>query len=132
MKERTLLERRARTAARAALYGSLGVVGVVLAAVLLYMQSLQPEEVRFDWKGVDFAAMPEVELFQRYVQIDTCSPTGNELAGARFLAARAREGRHPVDHRGARRHATPISMPCSRARAARRWCCTTTSTPIRS
>lgn len=86
MTERTLLERRARRAARVALYGSLGVVGVVLAACLLYMQSLEPEEVRFDWQGVDYASMPEVRLFQRYLQIDTAQPNANELAGARFLA----------------------------------------------
>ncbi len=86
MKARTVLERRARSAARAALYASLGVVGAVLAACLLYMQSLEPEEVRFDWQGVDFASVPEVQLFQRYLQIDTAQPNANELAGARFLA----------------------------------------------
>lgn len=86
MKTRTLLERRARRAARAALYVSLGVVGAVLAACLLYMQSLEPEEVRFEWQGVDFASIPEVQLFQRYLRIDTAQPNANELAGARFLA----------------------------------------------
>lgn len=85
-RERTLLERRARRVARASLYGSLAVVGVVLAAVLAYMRSLRPEVVRYDWKGVDYTAMPEVQLFQRYLQIDTAQPNANELAGARFLA----------------------------------------------
>src|SRR2546430_368342 len=31
---------------------------------------------------------PEIELLQQYVRIDTTNPPGNELPGAKFLAAR--------------------------------------------
>ncbi|HSM50685.1 MAG TPA: M20/M25/M40 family metallo-hydrolase [Thermoanaerobaculia bacterium] len=37
------------------------------------------------WLGVDFEALPEVRLLQRYVAIDTSWPDGDELAGVRFL-----------------------------------------------
>ena len=34
----------------------------------------------------DYANLPEVKLLQQYVQIDTSETTGDEVAGAEFLA----------------------------------------------
>jgi acetylornithine deacetylase/succinyl-diaminopimelate desuccinylase-like protein len=39
------------------------------------------------WQGMDFEALPEVQLLQGYVRIDTSHPDPNEVAGAEFLAA---------------------------------------------
>lgn len=79
-------ERRQRRSARLALYGSLGAVGVLLAASFLYLRTLQPVREDLAWVGVDYSAYPEVRLLQQYLQIDTSQPDADELAGARFLA----------------------------------------------
>jgi len=41
--------------------------------------------------GVDFGALAEVRLLQRYVQIDSSHPDPDEVSGARFLADRLAE-----------------------------------------
>ena len=89
---RSPLEKLHRRAARIALYGSLALVVVCLSAVAallprLYQDVAEDLEARqAAWANVDWAAKPEVQLFQRYLQIDTNLRGGNELAGAHFLA----------------------------------------------
>ena len=40
------------------------------------------------WREIDWLAKPEIQLLREYVRIDTSEGTGDEIAGARFLAAR--------------------------------------------
>lgn len=92
------LARARRQAARLALYLSLTVTLAV--AWLLLDRGLvwlgRAPQVRTEsarWAGVDFLSMPEVQLLQRYVSIDTTEPDGSEVVAARFLAAEfARRG----------------------------------------
>jgi acetylornithine deacetylase/succinyl-diaminopimelate desuccinylase-like protein len=42
------------------------------------------------WTEIDFASLPEVQLLQEYVRVDTSPTTGSELAGAEFLAEKLR------------------------------------------
>jgi acetylornithine deacetylase/succinyl-diaminopimelate desuccinylase-like protein len=80
------LEKRRRQAARVALYGSLLIVCV--AAWLLVRWLNAPLQARRgeQWMQRDYVHLPEVQLLQRYVQIDTSADHGNEIEGARFLA----------------------------------------------
>ena len=43
-------------------------------------------EIVVTWGDVDYASLEEVQLLQKYVQIDTSNKTGDVLDGARFLA----------------------------------------------
>lgn len=82
---RSPLARRRRASARAALYLSLA---LVLAAAVGLIAWLTPGEWRdgaTEWRRVDYAAAPEVQLLQEYIAIDT-SKTGDQLAGARWVA----------------------------------------------
>lgn len=38
------------------------------------------------WANVDYQSLPEVQLLRNYVRVDTSEATGDEIAGARFLA----------------------------------------------
>jgi acetylornithine deacetylase/succinyl-diaminopimelate desuccinylase-like protein len=84
------LERRRRLASRVALYSSLVLVAGMtwLLAAVGNRTSVQPGQ---EWAKVDYPNLPEVKLLQQYVQTDTSEKTGNEIAGARFLAARLAE-----------------------------------------
>lgn len=83
-----------RRAARLALWLSSVLTGV-LALLLLPLSRPRAHQATLAtvaedqrlWEGVDFGALPEVKLLQRYVQIDTSHPDPNEIAGAEFLAA---------------------------------------------
>ena len=83
---RSELDRRLRAISRVALYTSL-VLTASLGAFLLYVtrDPLRPEIV-VTWGDVDYASLEEVQLLQKYVQIDTSNKTGDVLDGARFLA----------------------------------------------
>jgi acetylornithine deacetylase/succinyl-diaminopimelate desuccinylase-like protein len=90
----TQFERRIRAAARLSLYGSLVFLGV---AAWVGSRVLQPAFVISDpWLGVDYGALPEVQLLQEFVGIDTSYPTGSELAGAEFLARKLAAAGIPV------------------------------------
>lgn len=87
-------ERLVRNSARAALYLALVGTGLVLKLLLLLAHPAAPAEMgRIDevqrlWKGVDFMALPEVQLLREYIGIDTSEPDANEVPGAEFLAGK--------------------------------------------
>lgn len=86
----TPFQRRRRTAARIALYGSLVLVlGAAVGLVSLLGRPIKAQQGEL-WVGHDYLNDPAVKLFQRYVQIDTSPATGDEMAGARFLAEQLR------------------------------------------
>jgi len=86
--QRSPFERRLRRWARAALYGSLALVAAATAlGVRLLERPLQSSRGE-EWNRVDWATLPEVQLLQDYLRIDTSEPDADELAGAEFLAAR--------------------------------------------
>jgi hypothetical protein len=86
-----------RSSARLALWAS--VVATLGAALALerfarplptgHEEAIASDQAR--WAGIDFAALPEVQLLQQYVRIDSSHPDPDELAAAEFLAARLRE-----------------------------------------
>jgi len=91
---RSPVERALRASARWALWTSLV---ATLAAALALERFARPlpiadaatiEAEQRLWLGVDFAAMPEVQLLQRLVAIDTSHPRPDEAAAVEFLAAR--------------------------------------------
>lgn len=100
------VERSRRAAARFALYTSL--VGVAIIGVLggRWIESPTIRAREQAWSRVDYAALPEVRLLSEYVRIDTSPTTGNEVAGAEFLAAQLRAaGIAPTVDRVDDRHA---------------------------
>jgi acetylornithine deacetylase/succinyl-diaminopimelate desuccinylase-like protein len=80
------LERRRRTLARVSLYASLAVSFTLLMVMLGHLGKPFDIGRSQDWIDTDYASLPEVQLLQQYVRIDTTPTTGDELAGARFLA----------------------------------------------
>jgi acetylornithine deacetylase/succinyl-diaminopimelate desuccinylase-like protein len=84
-------ERVRRASARAALYLALAAVGAATALLAVWLPTeVMPENV-VAWAAVDYAALPEVQLLQRYIAIDTSAPDGDAAAGAEFLAGLLRE-----------------------------------------
>ena len=47
------------------------------------------------WAETDYLSLPEVQLLREYVRIDTSPATGDEIAGARFLADRLKKAGIP-------------------------------------
>lgn len=80
------LLRRRRTAARLALYGSLVLVAGMAALAVHYLDRPLRQRPTEEWAEVDYPNLPEVQLLREYVRIDTSETTGDEVAGARFLA----------------------------------------------
>ena len=79
----TPLIQRHRRLARFLLYLvpiALGVLGWAVVTTLSYFKLDE------SWKKVDYTQYESVRLFQRYLQINTSYPTGNEIPGAEFLA----------------------------------------------
>jgi acetylornithine deacetylase/succinyl-diaminopimelate desuccinylase-like protein len=81
-----VLERRRRRAARIALYGSLVLVAGATWAAVYYLSRPLKARATEQWLRYDYPSLPEVKLLQDYVRIDTSEETGDEIAGARFLA----------------------------------------------
>lgn len=81
------LYRAKRNAARASLYISVLVVGL-LAAAIVRVLLLPAVAEAFDsgWSPQDFTKHEEVRLLRKLIRIDTTPETGDELAAARFLA----------------------------------------------
>ncbi|HEX2223107.1 MAG TPA: M20/M25/M40 family metallo-hydrolase, partial [Thermoanaerobaculia bacterium] len=83
---RTWMDIRRRRAARLALYTSLLVAGgMAFGLVQLLTRPMQPRTAE-QWIQRDYPNLTEVKLLQQYVRIDTSDTTGDEIAGARFLA----------------------------------------------
>jgi acetylornithine deacetylase/succinyl-diaminopimelate desuccinylase-like protein len=81
------LERRLRVASRAALYCSLVLVTAATYGAIRYLDRALPVEQTERWIEHDYPHDPLVLMLQHYSQIDTSEATGNEVEGARFLAA---------------------------------------------
>ncbi len=80
------LQRRRRMAARVALYGSLVLVAGLTFLAVHYLDRPLRQRQAEQWIDVDYLQLPEVKLLREYVRIDTSEKTGDEVAGARFLA----------------------------------------------
>lgn len=81
-----ILESRRRRAARIALYGSLVLVAGLTWAGVSYLSRPLRARPAEQWLKRDYPNLREVKLLQEYVRIDTSEATGDELAGALFLA----------------------------------------------
>ncbi|HXU32990.1 MAG TPA: M20/M25/M40 family metallo-hydrolase [Thermoanaerobaculia bacterium] len=79
-------ERKRRAVSRVALYASaLAVAGIAFAFVTVLERPLRRlASERLDSR--DYLHLKEVEELRAYVRIDTTDATGDEIAGARFLA----------------------------------------------
>lgn len=84
----TPFERRRRAAARAALYGSMVLIGGIAWLLVAWLNRPIEATDLERWVETDYRNLPEVQLLRDYVRIDTSEATGDEIAGARFLAAR--------------------------------------------
>jgi acetylornithine deacetylase/succinyl-diaminopimelate desuccinylase-like protein len=84
----TPFQRRRRAAARAALYGSLILIGGIAWLLVFWLNRPLEGTVLERWAETDYKNLPEVQLLRDYVRIDTSEGTGDEIVGARFLAAR--------------------------------------------
>jgi acetylornithine deacetylase/succinyl-diaminopimelate desuccinylase-like protein len=82
------LARRRRLAARVALYSSMVLSGATAWLLVVALDRPLQHRKTEDWIKTDWAHLPEVEVFRAYVKIDTSEKTGDEMAGARFLASR--------------------------------------------
>lgn len=80
------MDRHRRRAARLALYASLVLVGGAAWAFISVVSRPAELKAAEQWLDRDYESLPEVKLLQQYVQIDTSETTGDEVAGARFLA----------------------------------------------
>ena len=58
----------------------------VIGALVLYNRRVDSDIKSQMYVPKNSPVTPEIELLQRYVQIDTSNPPGRELVGARFLA----------------------------------------------
>jgi acetylornithine deacetylase/succinyl-diaminopimelate desuccinylase-like protein len=91
---------------RLAVYVPLALVILVILAATWVFRRPTFELGEGDWLDIDYAALPEVDLLRRYIQIDTSATTGSEIAGAEFLAAELRKiGLDPRIERFGDRHA---------------------------
>ena len=127
-----ILERRRRRAARIALYGSLVLVGGVAWAARRLAQPARCSRGRASTgSSRDYPNLPEVKLLQEYVRIDTSETTGDEVAGARFLARQLEAAGIPTRIEVVGGRARPTSTPGWTARTRGPSCCTTTSTSRR-
>ena len=62
------------------------VLGLVALVSLVLVIRNRTFDLSPDWRSIDFESMEEVDLLQRFLQIDTTLATGSELEGAEFLA----------------------------------------------
>ncbi len=83
---RGAIHRRLQTASRVAIYLSMALVLLAAWGLVATLDRPLATEEGEQWFFVDYLHNPDVLMLQRYVQIDTSLKTGNEAAGARFLA----------------------------------------------
>ncbi|MEA2693335.1 MAG: hypothetical protein QOJ16_2722, partial [Acidobacteriota bacterium] len=86
---------RMRRAARVALYSSVLLVCAAAFGLSVWVDRPMVARASELWITTDYKNLPEVKLLQHYVQIDTSPTTGDEVAGARFLADRLAEAGIP-------------------------------------
>ena len=84
------LSPRQKLLRRALLHGSMALLILGLVATIALLRKAAPRTVDDTWEEVDYSALPEVQLLQDYVRVDTSSATGSEIAGALFLAEKLR------------------------------------------
>jgi acetylornithine deacetylase/succinyl-diaminopimelate desuccinylase-like protein len=84
------VERGRRKASRIALYLSLAAMAAFLASIPPLLRWWETVRIDNTWHGVAWSEVPEVRLLADYLRIDTSWDTGNEIAGARFLAEQLR------------------------------------------
>jgi acetylornithine deacetylase/succinyl-diaminopimelate desuccinylase-like protein len=97
MKRRFIvLEQPHRKAARIALYSSLVLVGGIAWGLVTFLDRPSRNRRAEQWVQRDYPNLPEVKLLQEYVRIDTSEATGDEVAGARFLASKFQAAGIPV------------------------------------
>lgn len=76
------------------------VMTIATAVAVVYMGIEAP------WLYIDYESEESVRLFREYLRIDTSFPTGNEIAGAEFLARELKRlGLEPEVHRLGHRNA---------------------------
>lgn len=80
------LERQRRTAARTALYAALGLALVLVFGVFRFAGPELALDLNVEWYYYDWESLPEVQLLQGYLRIDTTTDKGREIDGARYLA----------------------------------------------
>lgn len=90
------LRKAHRKAARIALYVALAITAIGTFALnkvseLAVQRGGIDIDARQSWHLVDWERVPEVQLLQRYLRVDTNSRDGSELAGAQFLAEELRD-----------------------------------------
>src|ERR1700761_7109716 len=78
---------RMRRASRIALYSTVLLVLAVTWALIALLDRPPETQESEQWIFHDYRHDPAVLMLQKYAQIDTSDATGNEVAGARFLAA---------------------------------------------
>lgn len=85
-------ERKRRLAARIALYSSAAVTATVAFSLVSVLGRPLVSGESVTWVGRQLDERPEVKELQEYVRIDTSAVTGDEVAGAKFLAELLRRG----------------------------------------
>ena len=84
------LSPRQKLRRRVLLHGSMVVLIVGLVVAITLLKKAAPKTMDDTWEDVDYASLPEVQLLQDYVRVDTSASTGSEIAGALFLADKLR------------------------------------------
>ncbi len=80
---KTRLIQRNRARARLLLYLTPILILGIGAGSVYFLSDI---DLQRDWAKVDYTQYEAVRIFQRYLQINTGYPTGNEIPGAEFLA----------------------------------------------
>ena len=84
------LSPRQKLRRRVLLHGSMAVLILALVVAIALLRRAAPKTVDDTWEEVDFSTLPQVQLLQDYVRVDTSASTGSEIAGALFLADKLR------------------------------------------
>ncbi|MGB5161822.1 MAG: M20/M25/M40 family metallo-hydrolase [Thermoanaerobaculia bacterium] len=75
---------------RVLLHGSMAVLVLALVVAITLLRRAAPKTVDDTWQEVDLSTLPEVQLLQDYIRVDTSASTGSEIDGALFLADKLR------------------------------------------
>ena len=91
MRRRSELERMRRRSARLALYLGLAGAGLATYALSAWLGVASRPDFAARWIHVAYGSLPEVQLLQRYIGVDTSEESGSTAAGAEFLAGILRD-----------------------------------------